>query len=558
MRSKKRILIPILITALIVVLTWRIFFTGKPKFTATGGPLEIKLIAVRPDQETDFYDPEGNRINDFPLEVLPSYPIWSDNQYCLELIFEIPEGEKIELVGNGRHNFTIQLGKDGDYSIAASLENQAFANHAGKNYLLISLLVSDSYMRHSRWKELLRKWFKNSSSTSTRQSVKSFDMRLDYFHVSAAGPAATVRQRREFKNIRASYPDRPKRTHARYLDEMLERLGRKSFGPHDFAGDNYPILVDRDPMPTIKILEIARGKALGNASDALCSRLVDLDKLDTESRHLLHKTLMSKIDSYDRRWVIRLGLKCGIEEYTELAIRVLEGKEKGYFWKMDYSALEGRNVYYIAFGLDVYNVKLNDSQLDRLKKLILDGKAHNAFIKCIGKNAAHSKKAANIIRGFARDDRIWLWWTAVCCDMKNDPGYYISEQVSLKLKKRYMICQKLTGKDVPADVPVDILSLEFAITNSRAFMWVVEGIKNNMTFEQAVERYLFFLRSNKDQMGPRSFRTNYMAFKRVLTALYVIQRQSKRYHAKIPSRMPENPKDFNKLVSDVIAAYEKD
>jgi hypothetical protein len=243
-----------------------------------------------------------------------------------------------------------------------------------------------------------------SSPTGARAEISFRDINL----ADIAAVAFERPRERTFHNIRVSYPDRPPRTRAPYLDKMAEALGKTGLSEEELRRISL-----ESPEEALKVVDIVHGIHAFRAGETLRYSRVDFKGLDAETLERLRRAVEDWTASSDAKRClagIALGLKAGWSEYVPLLFDLLDEEE----WETRRGAA---GLFRRHSGL------LDASHVERITQVLEstdDSDVCRELMMCLMNYRPAGRLAA--IRRLSKGDKPWLWWPAVARLSERDLG----------------------------------------------------------------------------------------------------------------------------------------
>ncbi|MCF7956795.1 MAG: hypothetical protein K9M75_13410 [Phycisphaerae bacterium] len=657
MKIDKRFFVWVTVAVVVGGLVWRTFIASPSKPVATGGPLDIKLVAIRPDMGEVCYDPAGKKLDGVTFPLLPvDRAVWGKDEICMDFIFEIPDGKEmiphndfmsvfdgdrklnrtVRNLGGWPHPFFRQVVYNGKKLL---IVHHSFQSHYNKKRKFLKFIKwkTTEYLTHvdlelnylhgpSQYDHLGDKGpFKpgdkkflsgsdklmleinddeidatgianaNFQTASNPKRLIAYDMQgqrhvvserlkgkksptqrlsdcyvegLSISQIKSIGSSASS-HRRIFKNINVSFPGRKKRCYAPFIDEMAQRLGIERT-PDDYKKIIYYDY--KDWQEAIKVLDVARGNMLRKACHKICSSSkFDASKLDDQTRQFVHQTLVKKLNTYDRLYAIRIGLKFGFEDFVDIALDTFEGKKREYYVAIDdrtgsqYIDERYGKLLFTFERLTSSKVVLNAEQLGRVKNVILKTgsyAARNQLFRTILRSADTNKEAAlAMLIELAEDDRIWIWWHALDYLYSIDRKPQKPADVSETVEKRFELFNKLYRRQSLAQIDKDILTIDFAVACPDTFLSVTRRIAEHMERRQALDQFMSYLEKAMKEVNTKNFNELNRTVRCIVAWLKVIDKRDSQV---TQARKAENfyifkPKDvpeFKKKLTIILKEYQ--
>ncbi len=347
-----------------------------------------------------------------------------------------------------------------------------------------------------------------ASSTSMGRGTTTVEF-YDHQEYTSLARIARVAVERPYaftvRNVRVSYPDRPPRDHAAYLDVMAQRLNLTGQSPERVA--QYQFASSKE---AIQVIDVVEGQHIQTVLQALQYRSprFKVSDLDPATQETIHRAAARWIESGYTSEGICLGLLGQWPEFTDMALKHLAGPRPAgedsyqeYMW-----VNQNRS---IVSTLQRSQVKLSASQVEQFKQVILntgDGSTLDMLLIYLG--GMDAPESIGALWDLAQDDRPWIWWRAVemwqSRTAQTRRGY---GDLPGKMKLRLFLVSGIpVDENLTAGAPAllpQMFTPELARMSPDAWRKVNQKIAEGSDRKTATEAYLSYLRGMQSVITER-------------------------------------------------------
>jgi hypothetical protein len=321
-----------------------------------------------------------------------------------------------------------------------------------------------------------------------------------------------------FKNVTINYPNLPRRTHPKFIDEMAKRLGLTDTSSKYLTRYNF-----KNPKEAIEVIDIVRGDSyVRQVLDAIHfgKSKIDVTKLDQATQDKIHRTAIEWAETdLLAKYGISLGLMGPWPEFFDMAIERL-GRQipygNGY---LDYERTWRRNNVEIAHAM--VNYKMDQPTVEQVQKIkeLIPKTDNDSVLKCLFLCLSQMKTQAttDALWELAQNDKPWIWWKATeAWYSRTSRTCRVYDDLSEKMKLRLILVKDGIRDENLEEKALKLLpemfTPELSMMASHIWQLIWERVSRECDRKVATGIFINYLRRLQSEMGFRQWTTN-SAFK---------------------------------------------